>query len=265
MRGLVPYAWRSLAARPARTVLTITGIALGVAVLVAALGVSRGLDASIDRTVASLTGRAHLRVAAFTEQGLSADTLAAVEAVPGVALTAPATERRTFLGTSPERPTPGDPVTVVGIDPGRETRVRDLALARGAPLAAIDEDAALLSERFARAEGIDVGEELTLLGAGAPVSVRVVGLLAGDGPALGTGLRTIVLPIRTAARLSIADGETPPDGRIGGLARIDVVFAAGADPAATQAATQAALVGEPYVLSVPAEVADAMRASTRDL
>lgn len=266
MRGLLPYAWRSLAARPARTLLTITGVALGVAVLVAALGVTSGLDASIDRTVASLTGRAQLRVGAFVEPGLSAATLARVEAVPGVALTAPATERRTFLVPTPARPTPGDPVTILGIDPMREPRVRDLALARGAPLARSDEPAVLVSERFALAEGVDLGDELGIQGAGAPVRVRVVGVLAGDGPVFGTGSRTLVVPIATAALLTVPDGGKPPKASgIDGLARIDVVLAAGADPAGVQAAIERSLVGEPYVLTVPREIAESMRASTRDL
>ena len=76
MRGLVPYAWRHLAARPARTLLTAFGIAIGVAVLVATLAVNAGLDASIDRQVAALIGRADIRVAAFTETGLTDRTLA---------------------------------------------------------------------------------------------------------------------------------------------------------------------------------------------
>src|SRR5512132_470367 len=101
MRGLVPYAWRGLTARPARSLLSILGVAIGVAVLVAALAVAAGLDASIDRTVLSIVGRADLRVSAFAERGLSSATATALDAVPGVALTAPAIERRSFIGSTP--------------------------------------------------------------------------------------------------------------------------------------------------------------------
>jgi len=104
MRGLVPYAWRSLAARPARSLLTAFGIAIGVAVLVAALAVDAGLEASVQRTVDATVGRADLRVAAFTEAGLSARTLDAVDSVPGVEVAAPATERRAFLAGRNGRP-----------------------------------------------------------------------------------------------------------------------------------------------------------------
>ena len=104
MRGFVPYAWRGLVARPARSLLTIFGIAIGVAVLVAALATSAGLDASIERTVASMAGRADLRVAAFAETGLSDTTLQALDAVPGVALTAPAIERTGVHRLGPRSP-----------------------------------------------------------------------------------------------------------------------------------------------------------------
>ena len=103
MRGLVPYAWRSLAARPARSLLTAFGIAIGVAVLVAALAVDAGLDASVQRTVDATIGRADLRVAAFTEAGLSARTLDAVDAVPG-RRGRRARDRAAGVPRGPERP-----------------------------------------------------------------------------------------------------------------------------------------------------------------
>ena len=266
MRGLVPYAWRSLVARPARSILSIIGVALGVAVLVAALAVTAGLDASIDRTVASLVGRADLRVSAFTERGLSADTVTALDAVPGVALTAPGLERRSYIGSAPGRPTTREPVTVLGIDPAREPRVRDLALARGVPLEAPDENVALITEHLAAAEGLDVGSELVLYGAGAPLRLRVVGVLSGDGPALGSSGRSVVLPINTAASLGEADDAAAAgEGAPAGITRVDLVLAAGADTDAVISAIGEAVVVDPYMLSAPADMAASMRSSTADI
>ncbi len=294
MRGLLPYAWRSLAARPARSLLTAFGIAIGVAVLVAALAIDAGLDASIDRTVGGLVGRADLRVSAFTETGLSGETLAAVDDVPGVALTAPAIERRSYLAPGANQAAPGDPVTVLGIDPSREARVRDLSLARGAPLGALDEPVALVTERLAATDHLDVGSRLTILGAGAPLQVRVVGVLVGDGPVPGSSGRTVVLPLVTAAKLNspdsaggatgaggatAADGSGGTDGAVGGdasnaagttgsisgLSRIDVILAAGADAANVTADLERVLTSEPYVITVPADVAASLRASTVDV
>jgi putative ABC transport system permease protein len=266
MRGLVPYAWRSLVARPARSLLTAFGIALGVAVLVAALAVNAGLETAIERTVTSAVGRADLRVAAFTESGLSGATVTALDGVPGIAVAAPAIERRAFLGTEPGRPTETEPVTVLGVDPTREPRVHDLALVRGSALADVDEASALVTERLAAAEGLDLGSQVSILGAGAPVSVRVIGILAGDGPAVGSAGRTLVLPIRTAQRLALADGEAPPaTGMLAGVTRIDAVLAVGADPGTVTSEIATALTAEPYVLSTPRDIAASMRASTADI
>jgi len=266
MRGLVPYAWRSLVARPARSLLTIFGIAIGVSVLVAALGVNAGLDVAIDRTVSSMVGRADLRVAAFAESGLSDATVNALDAVPGIALTAPAIQRRSFLTSEPGRTPTTDPVTVLGVDPAKESRVRDLTLVRGAPLGDLEEDAALVPERLALEDGLDVGSHLSILGAGAPLSVRVVGILAGDGPELGSSGRTVILPIGTAQLLNVADGDAPPEpGTLHGVTRVDAILAAGADVDTVTASIGEALTTEPYVLSVPRDIAATMRASTADV
>ena len=271
MRGLVPYALRSLRARPARTALTLAGIALGVAVLLAGLATNAGIDGSIGRTVNAIVGLADVRVAAFSEQGLSAASVAAIADVPGVAVAAPAIERRTYLEVGLGAPELPPPVTVLGVDPDAEQRVRDLALVRGSPLRGIDEPAALITERLAREDGLDVGADLSLLGAGAPVRVRVVGILQGDGPVVGAVGRAVIVPLGTAARLTVPDpveGETPPpsDGSAlpDGIARVDVQLAAGADATAVIAAIEQALVFEPYVLTRPADVAASLRASTGD-
>ncbi len=264
MRGLVRYAWRALAARRARTLLTIIGIALGVGVVVAALGVDAGLDASIDRTVASMVGRADLRVTAFEETGLSAGTIAQLASVPGIALTAPAIERRSFLVSQPGKPMETAPVTVLGIDPAVEPRVRDLPLARGSPLSGDADLTALVTETLARNEGIDVGDKLQILGLGAPVSVTVTGVLAGDGPELGSAGRTVVLPIRTAMLLNLADGAAVP-AEVDGVTRVDIVLDAGVPVAQVMAAIGTALTLQPYVLSQPQDIAASLRASTLDV
>jgi putative ABC transport system permease protein len=267
VRGLVPYAWRSVVARPARSLLTAFGIALGVAVLVAALAVTAGLDRSIDRTVASLVGRADLRVTAFAETGLSGRTLAAIAGVPGVALAAPAIERRTYLGAEPGRVSATtEPVTVLGVDPASEPRVRDLALSSGAPLTGLDEPAALITQRLAAAEALDLGDELSIFGAGPPLRVRIVGILSGDGPALGSSGRTVVLPLLTAAALATADDEPAPTlDTLGGLSRVDVVLAAGASIDDVTSGLTRALTSEPYVLSAPRDIAASLRTSTADI
>ncbi len=272
MHGLLPYAWRSLVARPARSALTIFGIAIGVGVLVAALAINAGLDATVDRMVSGLVGRADLRVGAFTETGLSAQTLAAIDEAPGVAVAAPAIERQSYLAPEAGRAAPGDPITVLGIDPTVEAKVRDLTLVRGAGLGALDEPVALITARMAATDGLDVGSELTIFGAGAPVNVRVVGVLADEGPIPGAGGRTVILPLLTASELNVPDADPSTDAGSttaaqvpGGLSRIDIVLAPGASAAAVTAELEQSLTHETYVITAPADIADSLRSSTADV
>ena len=99
--SLTNLAFRSLRARPLRAVLSTLGVALGVAVLFAGMATSAGVDASVRSTVNDLVGRSDLRVAAFGETGLSPETVALIGGTPGVAIAAPALERRTYLGWEP--------------------------------------------------------------------------------------------------------------------------------------------------------------------
>ncbi len=250
MRSL---AIRSLLARRGRTALSIIGIALGIGVLYAALATDAGIAASIDRTVRDLVGRADLRVEAFGPSGLSAQSLADVEAAPGASLVAPALERRTFLLLESGAAAP--PVTALGIDPVREARVRDLVLASGTELANADAFQALITQTLAAETGIGLGGSVTFqAGAEAPVDLRVVGILAGDGPLVGPNGRTVVLPLRTMQRLF--DDPT--------VSRIDIIAGEGATPTDVSAAIGVALTSQPYVLSSPADVAASLRSSTAD-
>ena len=256
MRSL---AVRSLVARRGRTALSIVGIALGVAVLYAALATDAGIAASIDRTTRDLVGRADLRIEAFGPAGLSADSLAAIEAAPGATTVAPALERRTYLipaGDAPDAEGGAPPpVTALGVDPAQEPRVRDLDLMEGVALAGADAFSALITETLAASSGTAVGGRITFQGSdGAPVDLRVAGILAGDGPLVGSDGRTVVLPLRTMQRLFGDDT----------VSRVDVIAGEGASAADVAAAIAVALTTQPYVLSSPGDVATSLRSSTAD-
>jgi len=256
MRGLRGLAWRGLRARPLRTVLTSAGVALGVAVLYAGLATNAGIDASIERTVDILVGRADVRVATFGEAGLSDETLAIIDSTDSVAVAAPAIERRTYLGI--DVLAPGDelpaPVTVVGIDPDRELRVHDLPLATGAMLERPDEPSALISATLARQDALVVGSTIEIQGPGEPGEYRVIGILLDDGPWSGASGRAVIVPIDVLR-------EVFPDI---GFTRIDIAIEDDASAATVTASLQDTLLTEPYVLSSPRDIAASMRASTGD-
>ena len=253
--GLTPLAWRSLAARRLRSALTVLGIALGVGVLFASLATNAGIERSIDRTVRDLVGRADLRISAFQERGLSDETVAAVRATPGVEVAVPEIEQRIYLsrtlGSSDPLP---PPVTVVGIDPLQDSRVHDLPILQGVSLTRGDEAGALISDRLARDDGYALGSQITIQRAGEPEEFRVVGIMAGDGPAAGAVGRTVVLPIDAVRRLFELDG----------VSRLDVRLSEGVSAEAVEAELGTRLTNEPYVVSSPRDLAASLRASTAE-
>jgi putative ABC transport system permease protein len=253
--SLTTLALRSLRARPARVALSALGVALGVAVLFAGLATNAGVEASVQSTVRDLVGRADLRVAAFGETGLSAETVATIAATPGIAIAAPALERRTYLGPEPAAGAAlPPPVTVLGIDPTVDARLHDLALVAGSALADPDGQGALITEHLAAQDGLAVGSLITMEGAGDRVTYQVVGIVAGDGPLTGVFGRTVIVPLRTAQTVF---GTTA-------VSHVDIGLVPGTTAAAASAALEGRLVSEPYVLSSPRDLAASLRASTTD-
>jgi putative ABC transport system permease protein len=259
VRGLGRLAWRSLWARPARSILTLVGIALGVGVLFAALATNDGIDRSVDRTVADLVGRADLRVAAFAETGLSDATVATIRDTPGVAVAAARIEHRTFI-TTPVGTGPAvhPPVTVLGIDPTQDSAIHDIAGSADLASAGAGTNGAraLVSATLAADDGLAIGSSLMLQGVGDPAAstVTVAGILPGDGPLIGTFGRTVVVSL-TEARIAF--------GPIGAT-EVDVALGPGATVDGVVAALGTRLTTEPYVLSRPADIATTLRASTAD-
>ena len=252
--SLTNLAFRSLRARPLRAVLSTLGVALGVAVLFAGMPTSAGVDASVRSTVNDLVGRSDLRVAAFGETGLSPETVALIGETPGVAIAAPALERRTYLAGSLDGSALPPPVTVLGIDPVTDARLHDLILVAGSPLASPDEHSALITEHLAAQDGLTVGSPISMQAAGDPIDYRVVGIVAGDGPLTGAFGRTVIVPLTTAQAVF---AET-------GVSRVDIGLSPGADRDTVSAALESRLTAQPYVLSSPQDLAAALAASTAD-
>jgi putative ABC transport system permease protein len=248
--GLDRLAWRTLAARPLRTLLTILGIGLGVGVLTASLTLGAALDAAVDRTVADLVGRADLRVSAFLESGLSEAAIETVRETDGVGLSTAVLEHRTFLGTA--APLTGDAaaaVTVLGIDPATYLQVHDLPLVAGTGLPDGDGPVALISQHLAQEDGYAVGSAISLFGPGDAPDLRVVGIVAGSGNVAGAG-RAVIVPIEVARQAFSLTGAT----------QVDIRLAPGHDGTAVAQALAGRLT-EPYVLSSPADIARGLRAS----
>jgi putative ABC transport system permease protein len=246
--GLDRLAWRAIAARPLRSLLTIVGIALGIAVLSASLTLGAALDQAVDRTVRDMVGRADLRVSGFLESGLSEESVSTIVKTPGVLDAAPVIEHRTFpFGTAAGGT--AEAVTVLGIDPASYLRLHDLPLASGTSLGGSTEPIALITETLAAEDGYVVGGKLSLLGSGGTTELRIVGILPGVGPIPGSG-RTVVVPI-DLARVTFG---------LHGATRVDLHLAPGAYQSVTGALETSMF--EPYVLASPGDMARSLRAAS---
>ncbi len=82
----------------------------------------------------------------------------------------------------------------------------------------------------------------------------MVGILAGDGPWANRTDRTVLVPIATAQAAFATDAVT----------RLDLGLGDGVVAADATGALETRLDQQPYVLSTPADLAAAMRASTAD-
>jgi len=246
--GLDRLAWRTLAARPLRSLLTIAGIALGVAVLCASLTLGAALDAAVARTVHDMVGRADLRVSGFLESGLSESAVSAIVSTEGVADAAPIAEHRTFPTSAPGGGSSAA-ITVLGIDPTSYLRLHEVPLAAGTMLDRTDEPVALISQELADEDGYGLGSRMSILGADGLTELRVVGILPGFGPVAGTG-RTAIIPI-DVARHAFA---------IAGASHVDLAVAPGSLSSVTSHLSER--MTEPYVLASPGDIATSLRASS---
>jgi len=179
---LSALAWRSLTARPARTGLTLFGIALGVALVAGTLLAADAATRAVQRSAEELYGEADLRVRAFGASGLSEESVAAIHALPGVVISAPLSERRLSITTQPGPDEKVFTLTAIGVEPAAEVALGRPSLAAGSALTVERPEGALVASRWAAANDLGIGDELLLNGARPEVPpLVIVGLLTDAG------------------------------------------------------------------------------------
>ena len=135
-------AWRNLRARPARTLLTLLGIALGVAAILATSITNRHASNTLDALFRRTLGSAELEVMPLgNKTTVSQSVLDEVRRSPAVRLAVPLLRADTVLPgtlgkgqvstTDNGLPEMGKTVQVVGIDPALEPQMRVYTLAAG--------------------------------------------------------------------------------------------------------------------------------------
>jgi putative ABC transport system permease protein len=247
-------AWRWLRRRPLRTASTIAGIAVGVALVSAALSVDAAASSGASAYAGALDGRADLQVRAFGEGTLSAASVATIAATPGVVATSAQVRRATFA-TSGGRSLGA--VTLIGVDPVADRAMHDEPLASGSALSATDQGGVLLASAWATAHGLAVGSQVSFVGAGGERSLLVRGILADAGPALADGGR-VALALGDTARAVF--GLEP-----GSADRVEVRVDPAVGVAEVESRLDAQLTSEPFLLSTTADDAAGLLGATRDL
>jgi len=232
---------RPIRRRPVRFLVTILGVAAGVAAVVATLASSRAAVSALEDGVLELSGRARLEVRA--PGGLADFVLGSLRPIAGDALLVPVVEEVALS------PTSRAPIRLFGVDALVDGGARDLGQglavefgAAGAPdrfLEFVRGEGAWLGAGLARELGVARGDEFVLDVRARPVSIRVLGVL---DEARGTAFARLVL--MDIARAQEILGEP------GRLDRIEIVPRTGvelADLAArvTELLPRGAVVSEP--------------------
>lgn len=215
MRALVPYlAWRHVRRRGLQSVLTVTGVAVGVAVLIVALSLTNGF---IDELITStLRATPMLSLQSFMPgETLPEDPelLATLGAEPGVTAVAPflsgqaliARRASQALGVSARQGF----TQIVGIDTALETAVLDLPVLAAQAGALDTADGIVLGSTLALSLGVAVGDTVMVRDiSGATAQFEVAGTFR-----VGNELIDSVTSYMSLANLQAYLGE---EGRVTG-------------------------------------------------
>ena len=100
MSGFVALHLRPIRNQPLRAILSMSGVAVGIALMIAMLGLFGSMTSAADR-LTNLAGGADIEVSAPNDSGLPATLLDEVAAVPGVKVAAPLVRTNVILGRAP--------------------------------------------------------------------------------------------------------------------------------------------------------------------
>jgi len=212
-----------------QTRLSIIGIALGVAIIVAVDLANQSARQAFLLSAESLTGKASHQIVAGAA-GIPEALYRELRMEHGLRRSAPVVEGLVRQGA--------EQLQLIGVDPLAEEPFRQLSAELGSNVTRrllSEPDSVLLSRITAERLGITTDDPLVVTIAGRPTRLRIAGLLEGDNPALMEGL--LLADISTAQELLERNGR---------LDRIDLIL----DP--QQAVDLASILPQGLRLEVPA-------------
>lgn len=225
---------REFARHRGRTAASMTVVAVSAAFLVAVLGISGSVTASVTRLANGLAGNASLEVSGITDSGFAESLQHDVAGVPGVAAAVP------LLRAS--IPTSSGPVLLLGADAGSAALESDLRSAVTDQLGSLigTTDGVLVGPGV----GYEPGQSFTL-GSG---RVTVAAVLRGDRLAKLNGGHYILAPLQLAQRLTDRGGQ---------LDSVLIVTAPHANAAKVNSAVVAVVAGRAVVAAPSIRAAQA--------
>jgi putative ABC transport system permease protein len=211
-------AWRGIRTRRSRTLLTLLGIVLGVAVVLAIQVTNESTLASLRQVFDRAAGQANLlvlpaggRSGETLDEGvleqLSAERLVLAAAPSLQVFTVPSNQASSYrLDLTIDGVAAGSLLQVLGIDPEVDPQVRVYVLAKGRLPAAGRYEAAV-PQRYAAEYQLEVGSRLEILTEQGPARLAITGILADEGVGLLNQGSLVVMPLDTAQDLFLRRGE----------------------------------------------------------
>jgi len=220
-QAIIKLALRNMTTRKLRTLLTLGGIVLGVAVVLAINITNDSTLASVRTVFNEASGKAHIVItdSSAVPEAFSASALKQVEREAGVIAAAPSVNRTTLttqqaddwgLELSVAGATGANDILIMGIDPEIDQAVREYTLVEGEwlPAGARRAYQVLLVQEYAQKEGYQVGDDLEILITNnSEETLEVVGLIAKQGPGLQNDGAVAVAPLDTVQYLFEMGGD----------------------------------------------------------
>lgn len=243
---LTKLAFRSIKARKIRSVLTIAGVAIGVALIFAVAITNQAIIGSFLDVVSDLSGAADLQATSVSTGPFSAEVSAKIEKTKGVETAAPIVSRSTEVTYKKG----SDYLRIIGIDRVKEEGFRDYRLKSGRFLSA--GRCIVLVKPWADERRLKVGSKIKLAGVNELSEFKIVGLLAKVGPGAADNGSVGFINLKNSQRLF---------GLKGKLTQVDVKDQTGAVTASVKSRLSKKL-GAGYEVRRPAEKGSSIEAVT---
>ncbi len=228
--------------KPLRSLLTLLGVAFGIALYVAISIINHSTKNSLRENIDAIAGKAKLTVTGGTV-GFDDRVLSIIKKHPGVKSAIPMIEERAYIAGKKEK---SGSLYVLGVDLLQEQSIRSYKTTDqkviNDPLVFLNQaDSIIITKQFAHEHQLALDSKLKLATANGSRSFTVRGLLEPEGPARAYGGSIAIMDI-DGAKLSFGKGEK--------VDRIDIITEAGYPITEVQMELERSL-GKAYQIETP--------------